>query len=65
MDSLDKAKNLLATQYSNVFILIEDADGCLFWAGSELFGEGACRKFLRSATGDLEIIYESDEDDED
>lgn len=63
MDALDKAKSLLATEFSNVFILIEDAEGNLLWGGSNLFGEGACRRFIREITRN-EVEYEIDPEDE-
>lgn len=65
-DTLKIAQNILAQKYSNMFIMVEDADGDLYWAGSNIFGEGASQKFLRIIKGeDTQIVFEPRDDDDD
>jgi len=64
MEPMKKAQNLLAGQYANAFILVEDTDGNLFWEGSQIFGEGACRKFIREITEPDEFVISPDDEGE-
>lgn len=64
MEPIKKARAILAEKYANVFILLENGDGQLEWEGSDIFGEGACRKFIREMTEPEDFIVMPEEDDE-